>query len=283
MKRCFDGSQAAREAPAISANNSSLPDEESVLSLSAELVQSINAMRPISLQEMEGVALMNRIDTKYVLSQRQLHGLIGGIWQRYRVLEVSGVRVSPYTTLYFDTETRECFRQHHNGKLNRRKYRMREYKSSGLRFLEVKTKCNKGRTDKQRVSIERIEESLSQDSAAFIESVVGQIPRLQPQLWTTFSRVTLVSPDSPERVTVDWDLDFLSLLRTASLPRVAIVEVKQATHDRVSPVRQQLRSQGVRPMRISKYCLGSMLLEPTLKSNRFKKKLLAIERLSQRN
>lgn len=284
MKRRSNGSQAAPGAPTLP----TLPTTPSAQAASAQptaavggaLSQTINAMQPISLKEMDRVALMNRIDTKFVLGEAQLLELLDAIGSEYRVLEVNGARLSPYVTLYFDTHDRQCYRQHHNRKLNRRKYRMREYLSSGVSFLEVKSKSNKGRTDKRRISIDEIEETLSTNSTEFIESVAGETPALEPQLWTNFSRVTLVNRHQAERVTLDWELDFHSPGRDASLPRVVIAEVKQETDDRMSPVRKQLRVQGIRPMRISKYCLGSVLLDPTLKQNRFKRKLLAIEKIA---
>ncbi len=54
------------------------------------------------------------------------------------------VCATQYTTLYFDTPARDCYRDHHNGRMHRRKYRMRDYSSNGTTFFEVKTKTNKG-------------------------------------------------------------------------------------------------------------------------------------------
>ena len=57
------------------------------------------------------------------------------------------------TTLYFDTPDRQMYAEHQRGRKNRQKIRVRRYESSGVSFLEVKRKNNKGRTDKKRMEI----------------------------------------------------------------------------------------------------------------------------------
>ncbi len=240
----------------------------------------LNTMDPISLAEMDAHALMNRVDTKYVLGAEHLRELLESVERAYRVLSVETVRLFAYRTLYFDTRDHECYLQHHNGKLNRRKFRIRQYQSSGACFLEVKTKNNKGRTVKQRIPIDRFEESLSLSSQTFIESVTGTLPELTPQLWSSFSRITLVNRHQPERVTLDLDLDFSAGNARRGLPDIIIAEVKQERDDRHSPMREHLRQQRVRPMRVSKYCLGTVLLKPHLKCNLFKSKLRAIRKIA---
>ena len=241
---------------------------------------TLQSMEPISLSEMDSVALMDRVDTKYVLSAEDVHKLLAYACQHNRVLSVDSVRMSPYATLYFDTPEYECYLQHHNGKLNRRKYRMRQYKASGISFLEVKSKNNKGRTKKVRIPIDDFEQPLSSASCEFIESVTNETPDLIPQLWSHFSRITLVSRDLQERITIDLDLEFSFNSVRKSLPRVAIVEVKQARNFRHSAMREHLRREHIRPMRVSKYCIGNALLKPQLKSNRFNPKLRAIRKIA---
>ena len=241
----------------------------------------VASMEPISLPELEGATLMDRVDTKYVLGHEDLYHLLQQMSNEYRVLEVGGVRISPYVTLYFDTLDRTCFLQHHNGKLNRRKFRMRQYLSNGQCFLEVKSRSNRGRTEKRRFPIARIEEIISPEAAELVRSVNPSLPELKPQLWVYFTRVTLTNRLATERITLDWGIEFGSAESTRKMSGLVIAEVKQHSDDRSSPMRKQIRSLSIRPMRISKYCLGSLLLDPKLKQNRFKPKLLAIQKLSR--
>jgi hypothetical protein len=61
-----------------------------------------------------------------------------------------------------------------------------------------------------------------------------------------------------------------------------IAEIKQARLGPRSPFTHQLKQIGVRPGGFSKYCIGSTLLNPTLKQNRFKPNLLQIASLGDR-
>lgn len=247
---------------------------------SADILYAIGSMNRISLSEMDRVALMDRVDTKYVLGRGLLLQLLSQLHSDYSVLEVEGVCLSPYATLYFDTPELASYLEHHNGKLNRKKIRMRKYSSNGCCFFEVKLKNSKGRTRKLRTAIPEIEENISPGLIDFVLSKTGDSPELLPQLWIYFSRITLVNRFCAERVTFDLGLNFHGSGTQEQLPDLVIAEVKQERDDRSSPVRKCLRNRGIRPMRVSKYCLGSSLLKPHLKHNRFKRKLLAIQKIA---
>ena len=102
------------------------------------LIKHLDSFDPISLSEMDEVTLMNRADTKFVFSIATLLKVIPKLSNHYRVLEIKGVRLSAYQSLYFDTDDFQFYHQHHNGKTNRNKVRYREYIDSDLSFLEVK-------------------------------------------------------------------------------------------------------------------------------------------------
>jgi len=313
--------QYARVAPALWACSSPLlPLRSPVQKNRFQLVSSfklsmppvediVDSFQSVSLAEMDRVALMDRNDTKYVFHREQLPALLENMAEDYQVLSVEGLRASPYSTLYFDTPEQDFFLQHHNGKLSRHKVRMRTYLASNLAFLEIKTKTNKGRTIKQRMQIEGSEESMSPQALEFLHSTLGILPKLVPQLRTFFSRITLVHRTQPERVTFDFDIVFSHDHRTKSLsqnpvegcrrpgnseqpdgfgtcskrwPEIAIAEVKQDRNFRNSPAQKRLRQLRIQPMPMSKYCLGSVLLKPALKYNRFKPKLIAIRKIASR-
>ncbi|MAT68918.1 MAG: VTC domain-containing protein [Planctomycetaceae bacterium] len=241
---------------------------------------ALSRMTPIDLAGLDRVALMNRVDTKYVLNDAELPGVLDRISPDYGVLEVEGLRCSPYATLYFDTPNDDCYRDHHNGKGQRFKYRMRSYLASDTSFFEVKRRTNKGRTVKSRVVVPAIRSALDDRVREFADSTTGEPICLESAVWTQFSRITLAGWDVKERVTIDVDLSFEQEGRSVALPGVAIVEVKQERNSRESPIRQALRAIRVSPMRISKYCIGRAMLDPTLKSNRFKRKLLALRNIT---
>lgn len=241
---------------------------------------ALAAFDPLSLEDLDSCALMNRIDTKYVLTSQQLLGLINSIHAEYRVLEIDNKRLFSYQSLYFDTPNHQCYLEHHNRALGRQKYRIRQYVETGISFLEVKSKNNKGRTNKVRIPLENMEQTLSNDSRQFIKEVTGKDIDLLPQLVSDFQRITLVARNHTERSTIDLNLSFKAEDKTHSLPNIVIVEVKQGSRDQFSPIRAQLKQQHIRAMRVSKYCLGTMLLKPHLKHNRFKAKLRALEKIA---
>ena len=93
---------------------------------------NLSSFDKISLDEMNGVSLMKRVDTKFILSESQLLKVFSKIQKDYKVLEIDNERLMQYSTLYFDTQNKKCFKEHHNGKLNRYKIRMRKYLVSDL-------------------------------------------------------------------------------------------------------------------------------------------------------
>lgn len=245
------------------------------------LADAARAFAPISLAELEGARLMDRVDTKFVLPWGDIPGLLDGLGDGYRALEVGGERWAPYTTLYFDTPSRRCYLDHHNGRLNRRKYRMRQYGQSGQAFFEVKLKSNRGRTVKQREPIAAIRTELGPVAHRLIRSATGLELELAPAILNRFVRLTLVGRGRADRVTIDTAVEFDDPAgRHARLAAAAIVEIKANRAGDKSLMRTRLQDVGRRPTGISKYCIGSLLLDPTLKHNRFKRTLRAVQALS---
>jgi hypothetical protein len=244
-----------------------------------ELNSILMRFEPISLQEMDGVRLMNRTDTKFMIGREQLEQLLLSLDVNYRVLEVEGMRINRYKTLYFDTLDFLCYRQHHSGKRNRFKIRKREYVESHISYLEYKEKTNKGRTIKSRIKLGEIGDTLNDRENAFIDERTQRHLSYEPKLWNRFGRITLVDTVAGERLTIDTDITFDMGDRRAGIPELVIIEVKRDENSGVSEVLRQLKHQLVRPESMSKYCLGVALLYPEMKSNNFKQKLLKIEKI----
>ncbi|NLG26540.1 MAG: polyphosphate polymerase domain-containing protein [Chloroflexi bacterium] len=237
-------------------------------------------MEPISLAEMDAVALLDRVDTKHVLQRAQLPQLLAALTPHYLVLEVAGVRQARYRTLYFDTRQLELYGWHHAGRAERFKVRSRAYVDSGLAFLEIKRKTNHGRTLKERMPTAALLIEIGAEADAFVSAATGAaLDALQPTLWNTFERITLVSNSLSERLTIDTNLRFEAHGSACRLAGVAVVEVKQARRDRESQAVRELRALGVRPNGFSKYCLGVAMLYPTAKHNRFKPVLREVKNL----
>jgi len=226
---------------------------------------------PITLSQMDAVALMNRVDTKYVFGLSQLPRLLETLVDDYWALEVAGVRLSHYRTLYFDSENLDLYSSHLRGLAERYKVRSRSYLDSGTSFLEVKRKTNNGRTIKERLKTPTFFTQLTPEATHFVDDLAPNGARpLRATLWNEFSRITLVSKTRPERVTMDLHLGFQGGKGRTSLDSLVIAEIKQERPSRDATFITQLRGLGIRPTPFSKYCIGIALLFPHEKHNRFK-------------
>ena len=246
--------------------------------------EALDAMDPISLEEMDGITLMNRIDTKYVTDEATLLEVLSDAARDgYRVLEVEGERIGAYDSVYFDTEAMKCFMDHHNRRLVRQKVRTRSYVKQGRSFLEIKRKNNKGRTSKKRMAIpaaEMMDFRADAAAAAFLaEHSWFTASELSPSAETSFRRITLVNAEKTERLTIDTALYFKNFRtdKEASLRNAVIIELKQDGRAS-SPMKGILLDHRVKPMRVSKYCIAVTLTAPHLKSGRFKPKVREIEK-----
>ena len=121
-----------------------------------EVSKIISDFEHISLAQMDGVKLMNRTDTKYTFSYSKLNLLLKKMQPFYKILEINNQLIHSYKSLYYDTEDRKFYLDHHNNRVNRNKVRFREYVGSNLTFLEIKLKNNKGRTIKKRMKVDLI-------------------------------------------------------------------------------------------------------------------------------
>jgi len=246
------------------------------------ILDIVRGMKPITLDEMSAVKLMNRIDTKYVVTENQLKEILLRIRDAYYAQEVEGNRLSPYYTMYYDTPELTMFIIHHNRHLVRDKVRVRTYVDSHLTFCEVKHKNNKGRTKKKRIVVEPIPNILDNPEAvAFLaEKQPYEVDSLKPHLATIFDRFTLVNYQKTERVTIDCNLHFENARTgtTASLSPLAIMELKQDGRAQ-SLLKDVLSDMRIRPFKLSKYCIGTCLTRPEVKQNRFKKKLRKLDKI----
>ena len=235
----------------------------------------------ISLDEMDGVKLMNRTDTKFAFKADKLPLLLKKIMPFYRVLAINDSCIQDYKSLYFDTQDRKFYLDHHNRRVNRNKIRFREYVGSDLTFLEIKTKNNKGKTIKKRIKVDAISDELTLKQEEYINKIIGKNLNVEAKQWINFSRITLVHKTQKERLTIDVNLTFENKKRSGNLKQITIAEVKQERMSRSSDFMRIAKELHILPIRISKYCMSALELNPNLKQNRFKEKKRFINKLKQ--
>lgn len=233
----------------------------------------------VSLEEINSLSLLRRYDSKFLLPEKSLSDFLARLVGHYKVLEIKGQRSFFYDTQYFDSPDLACYLDHQNRRSNRFKIRQRRYAVNDLSFLEVKMKNNKGKTIKNRIPLngkplpdkerkEFIESCVSVDSNDLIETASNK-----------FHRITLVSFETKERITIDYDIEFCLDNKVYNSDFYVIVEVKREHMNQQSPVTFVLKSMNIRKRGFSKYCMSLALLRPELKQNTFKKNVLFLKKL----
>lgn len=243
----------------------------------------LKTFAPISLEQMSGVKLMNRTDTKFVTNVVKLRQLLLLAQKDYYVQEIDGERNMLYDTTYFDTQGFDMYKEHQHGHVNRQKIRFRTYVSSHLQFMEVKTKNNHGRTKKKRIEVDDMDLHDEQKRDFLAKYLKFGVDTLVPHMHNYFRRVTLVNKGKTERLTIDSSLQFHNVLTHTDrdMGQLVIIELKRDGQV-FSPVLDMLRQLHIHPHGFSKYCMGAALTNELLPVNRFKEKLRDVERILEK-
>ena len=239
--------------------------------------------RALSLEALDAMKLLERYDTKYLVPTDVLPEFLSRLVANYSILEIAGSREFEYFNEYFDTSDFRFYSNHHNGKINRLKIRYRRYVETGVAFMEVKKKI-KQETKKYRIP--HSFDSFEFDAAAtnFVGEKAGiNSVELVPKLQIIYRRITLLNPKSGDKITIDRDLRFDNGENKYVLSHLAIIEVKTKKSSEAirnaGSATQVLREMMISRTDLSKYCIGLVLTKSKVKYNRFKRKILLINRL----
>ena len=254
--------------------------------MTEEIEKKAQMLPPITLEEMSGIKLMNRTDTKFVASIGQLHSFLLAVQGKYYIQEINGKRIASYHTTYFDTNDYQMYHMHHCGRTVREKIRVRTYMDSDDTFFEIKNKNNHGRTKKKRISIEALE-TMHEEYDSIIpfmdKHAWYRIEEVSPVIENWFNRITLVNFGKTERLTIDFNLHFHHLKsdKRDELHRVAIIELKRDGNV-PSPALDIIRELRIKRSGFSKYCIGSAMTNDSLKRNNFKERLTMIGKIENK-
>jgi hypothetical protein len=246
------------------------------------LVNSLDlfdGFQPISLDEMNNVKLLDRMDRKFMFHIRHLQDILFLAKDDYYILEIAGKRSARYETTYFDTPDYEMFTKHHNGKLNRYKVRFRSYVDSNVNFFEIKFKSNKGRTIKKRIRLKDNNWTLEGDTADLLERKSPyKSSDIIPAIQVNYTRITLVNKNMKERLTIDLGLNFEHGEKKAAFPSLIIAELKQDRSGE-SAFMNIMQTKRIKQASMSKYCLGIASTVNNIKLNNFKAKVRYVNQL----
>ena len=240
----------------------------------------LKSMKSISLVEMDSVALLNRIDNKYVLNEEQLALIVDSIAENYFVLEIDGHRVFTYENNYFDTKDLRFYYDHHNGYVNRIKVRSRKYLETNSSFFEIKKKEKVDRTNKIRVSLDDILTELDNEKSQTVRSFSRKnLDDLCVILNNRFNRVTFINKNFTERMTLDFNIQFSDNRKTKEFNKFYVREIKQSKSSSRSPITEQLKKNNIREQSFSNYIFGVLSLNKNVRRNNFLPILKNIEKI----
>ena len=240
----------------------------------------LNDFQTLSLDELDKVKLLDRKDTKFVFNQNQLPSILEKIKPYYKVLEINNSSIFNYDNTYFDTHDFLFYNQHHNEHRKRFKVRFRKYSNNNKSYFEIKIKNNKNRTLKKRLLVDEMNGYLGEQERDLVSRIIGLPPdQLTSKLKLEFSRITLTDNNFTERLTIDTNLSAKNGISSKIFDQLVISEIKQKKYDTKSDFIQILRGLKIQEMRFSKYCFGVLHLNDNVKYNRFKPRLLQINKI----
>jgi len=237
----------------------------------------VGSFHAIGLDQLDAKAsMLERRDNKYVVRRSELQQALTQLVIDFDVLEIKGKREFTYETCYFDDENSSSYFDHHQGRRQRFKVRVRKYTDAQLCFVEIKLKDKRGVTIKKRLgyAVEKYG-TLDDNAWAHLRSSFGDLYRrafdyaLAPVVEMSYQRITLVAKEGGERMTIDCNLRFSGGDRSYSIDDgTFIVETKSANGNGLAD--KILRHLHQHPTkRCSKYCVAMAALQEVSKHNKF--------------
>ena len=239
----------------------------------------LKKFQPVTLHDIAEVNLMDRNESKYILHAKDLPLFLENLPEDLKILHINEECISNYKTEYFDTIQSTMYLDHHRGKLNRYKIRLRTYTNTQMAFLEIKHKNNKGKTQKKRtatpVGTNLVCETGIHD---FIKNNSPfSVGHLHTQIITHYKRITLIDVNNKIRLTIDTQIEFKDKDNQFEMNNLCILEIKKES-SAPTHIEKQIRNMGYKKFSISKYCLAMAYLK-NLKKNRFKLKINQLEKI----
>lgn len=243
----------------------------------AALSGAVSRLHPVDLDTVLARAeLQTRTDRKYLVPLTTFTHLVSELGGSWHALDIDRRRVFDYESVYFDTPSLRCYRDHVQGRRHRFKVRTRTYVNSRQCVLEVKSNGRREETVKSRLEYDfDRRDRLDEAGIEFVAGCVGSrtlAGELVPSLATVYRRATLVDLHAGTRLTCDVDLRCIGRGEQRDvLGGHVLVESKSTGSS--SHADLVLRKLGVRPLSISKYCAAAAVLNPGLPANRWNRTL----------
>ena len=238
-----------------------------------DLVAALGSLPSLGLDALASAAsLQHRRDRKYIVPVSTLGGLFTDFGTDTKALEIDKTRLFRYESIYFDTADLQSYRDAARSRPRRRKVRTRTYVDSSACALEVKTRDRNGQTIKHRLDYPLADRHLlNQQGRHFIAEVDPDGPQssnLQHTLTTAYLRATLLIDAGTSRATIDVGLCCTEPEGAqVKLAGHALVETKSVSGS--TTMDRLLWANHIRPVQMSKYCVGLAALHGELGANKW--------------
>lgn len=242
-----------------------------------QLSNTLTNFNQLNFNLIPDTILLNRVEKKYLLNCNEFIDILNELKTNYFCLEINESLINNYNNIYFDTQNFDFYLQHHNNISKRLKIRKRFYETTNTSFLEIKQKTNE-RTFKSRLKIENHSEFLNTDELNFINqnNLINNFKGIQSKVQINYKRLSLINIEFTERLSFDFDIEFISGSTTISLSNIIIAESKQCEKFK-SHFINVVKEFNINQIAFSKYCIAISKLYPTIKHNNFKPQLILLE------
>jgi hypothetical protein len=242
-----------------------------------KLINTLSNFNQLNFGFVQDAILLNRIEKKYLLNTLEFDTILNNLNQDYLCLEINDSIINNYYNTYFDTPDFDFYTQHHNQKPHRLKIRKRYYKTTNTYFLEIKQKNNK-RTTKNRMKIFNSNSYLSSDELDFISAstLIYNPAALSSNVQVNYKRLSMINKEFTERLSFDFDIEFVSNNKSIWLKNIVIAECKQITTTNSTFINTIKKNQ-IPQTSFSKYCIAISKFFPNIKRNNFKQQLTFLE------
>ncbi|MBN2087936.1 polyphosphate polymerase domain-containing protein [Candidatus Peregrinibacteria bacterium] len=244
-----------------------------------KIVKNIDGLDFVGIQKGTDSLFLSRKDYKFVLPVEKMEDVISYLKTDFFCNEFEEECVFQYHNIYFDTNDFKFFNQHRQGKYNRIKIRIRNYKNGKQNsFFECKRKVNGENTKKERVKIDagQSHENTLRSNIALkhLDRYNLNSTELSQKTHITYNRISFVSKLSDIRISIDFDL--CAKLGEGEnkeiIPGFFILEVKSSKYPG-KIISTLIRNFKTRKVSFSKYCVSLCKLNRELKQNNWKQVL----------
>ena len=179
---------------------------------------------------------LKRKEKKYLLNSNEVFSVIKDLKKDFKILEIKWQKIFSYDNIYMDSSDYLFYNDHQNKKNSRTKIRTRYYLDSNTAFFEYKHKLD-WILNKYRYEFPSKEHwFMTKWKKRFFEWVWQSIynwkeaPKITPSINTIYKRITMVSKDFSERLTIDFDINIINLrdkkAKKINLKNLVIIESK---------------------------------------------------------